>query len=143
MDKQIFVDRILETENLTDELEDDDANWLIDWGIGQLDGILDGLEDEEAAGERVTDLMAVMRKINRISGAYASKSQETLVEALAELKEVYNQVFHPGGETSFAPQADDLQSAASHLTDLEPGEVVRYLAGGDFQATHDSANPVA
>jgi len=33
MDRQTAIDRITETENLTDGLEDDDANWLLDWEI--------------------------------------------------------------------------------------------------------------
>jgi hypothetical protein len=31
MDRQTAIDRITEPENLTDGLEDDDANWLLDW----------------------------------------------------------------------------------------------------------------
>jgi hypothetical protein len=40
MDKTIFKDRILETKNLTDELEDADADWLLNWGINVLDQVL-------------------------------------------------------------------------------------------------------
>ncbi len=40
MDRQILIDRLLESENLTDNLEDEDANVLIKWGIAQLDHLI-------------------------------------------------------------------------------------------------------
>jgi hypothetical protein len=95
MDTERFVERILETENLTDELEDADANWLLDWGIGRLDRVLRGAEDVETAGTRVNALMAVMRKINRIMGSYADKSPQRLAEDLADLHGLFNAAFGP------------------------------------------------
>jgi hypothetical protein len=65
MDPQAAIDRILETENLTDGLEDNDANWLLDWGINSLPALIGEMEDEDAAGTKVNDLMSVMRKINQ------------------------------------------------------------------------------
>jgi hypothetical protein len=148
MDKQLFIDRILETENLTDELEDADANWLLAWGTGQLDAVLGGVEDETAAGDRVNALMAVMRVINRIAGKYGDLPEDRLMEKLTELNGLYNQVFHPAGDLAFEPQNNGLQIAAAHLPELEPGGVVRYLANGDFQSAGgassdhaDSTNP--
>jgi hypothetical protein len=55
MDRQTAIDRITETENLTDGLEDDDANWLLDWGIARVDGLVTGIADEDAAGEKLSD----------------------------------------------------------------------------------------
>ncbi len=89
MNKERFKERILETENLTDELEDDDANWLIDWGIARLDTVLQGAADEETAGNRVNALMAVMRKINRIAGSYARQSPQDLAGELAALRDLF------------------------------------------------------
>ena len=54
MEKECFIERILETENLTDELEDADARWLLDWGIQNLDEVLSSTQDEETAGNKVT-----------------------------------------------------------------------------------------
>jgi hypothetical protein len=53
MDRQAAIDRITETENLTDGLEDDDANWLLDWGAAQVDGLVTGIKDADAEGESV------------------------------------------------------------------------------------------
>lgn len=74
MDKERFIEQILETENLTDTLEDNDASWLLDWGIGKLDTVLQGITDRETAGRCVSALMAVMRKMNTIVGSYADKT---------------------------------------------------------------------
>ncbi len=111
MDKERFKERILETENLTDELEDADANWLLDWGTARLDTVLRGVKDEETAGNRVNALMAVMRKINRITGSYAGQSPEALAEDLAALRDLFAAAFGPpagaaaGATTNAGPNA--------------------------------------
>src|SRR5262249_5634933 len=73
MDRQTAIDRITETENLTDGLEDDDANWLLDWGIAQVDGLVTGIKDEDEAGEKLNQLMSVMRTLNQIAADRAAK----------------------------------------------------------------------
>jgi hypothetical protein len=78
MNEQTAIDRILETENLTDGLEDDDANWLIDWGVERVRPLIAGIEDDEAAGEKVHQLMTVMRKLNQITADRQVKSAEDL-----------------------------------------------------------------
>ncbi len=78
MNEQAAIDRILETENLTDSLEDDDANWLIDWGIERVRPLIAGIEDDEAAGEKVNQLMAVMRRLNQITADRKVKSAAEL-----------------------------------------------------------------
>jgi hypothetical protein len=78
MNEQAAIDRILETENLTDGLADDEANWLIDWGVERVRPLIAGIEDDEAAGEKVNQLMAVMRKLNQITADRGVKSAEDL-----------------------------------------------------------------
>ncbi len=95
MDKERFTERILETENLTDELEDTDANWLLDWGITRLDLVLKGAKDDETAGSRVNALMAVMRKINRITGSYSGQSPQMLAGDLSALHDLFVAAFGP------------------------------------------------
>src|ERR1041385_8939475 len=89
MDRQLLIDRLLEAENLTDNLEDDAANTLIKWGIGQIDHLIKGVNDEEVAGDKVNDLMALMRGINSTAGNPSAASQEKLHELL----ERYAQTF--------------------------------------------------
>jgi hypothetical protein len=81
-DIQQFIDRITETENLTAELEDSEAKWLLNWGIGQLDTLLDGAEDEELASERVGNLMRLIRRLNRVCADPASIIPEDVTDLL-------------------------------------------------------------
>lgn len=131
MNKQPFIERMLETENLTDELEDADASWLLDWGNNQLDLVLKGVKKEETANQRVTDLMAVMRKINRVAGSYKGKDPQALAEDLAELKSLRARALRSKDNPAELPQAD-LQAAAAHMQQLSPREALEYLAQGDY-----------
>ena len=103
MDKQAAIDRILETENLTDGLEDKDADWLLNWGINYLPALIGELEDEDAAGTKVNELMAVMRKINRITADRAAAAAEDLAEAIVGLAEAYARAF--GSTQPLTPEA--------------------------------------
>ncbi len=110
--KDLFVDRILETENLTDELVDADAQWLLDWGIAQLDLALQGIDNEESANKQVSALMACMRKINRISGQMKHKNPEDLASDLGELAGLKAEVFGTRVDlesAGFAKLASELQ----------------------------------
>jgi nucleoid-associated protein YgaU len=119
MDKQPFIDRMLETENLTDNLEDDAANALIKWGIGQLDTLLEGITAEEAAGEKVSLLMKVMRGVNRIVGNQPTPAPERV----AELAALYAQAFGraPAAETA------DANAIAAEAAGMAGREAVTFL----------------
>jgi tRNA splicing ligase len=93
MDKQAVIDRILETENLTDGLEDEDAHWLLDWGIHNAPILIDKLPEDDAAGAKLNQLMAVMRKINQIVSDRQDAATEDLAEAITGLVTVYAQAF--------------------------------------------------
>lgn len=93
MDKQAAIDRILETENLTDGLEDEDAKWLLDWGINHVPALIGNSTDEQVAGVKVNQLMAVIRKINQIVADRQDASGVDLAEAITSLAEVYAQAF--------------------------------------------------
>ncbi len=114
MDKQIFKDRILETENLTDELEDAEANWLINWGIGQLSPILADVSDEETAGEKANALMAAMRKINRICGGRQTKSTDDLSSDLEKLSGLFGSVFNTAQQVN----SNECKFAAKRLANM-------------------------
>src|SRR5690349_24926526 len=80
MDEQREIERITETENLTDGLEDHDANWLLNWGIGHVRDLIQGVKDDDAAGDKVHALMAVMRKLNQIEADRAAKPRNALAD---------------------------------------------------------------
>jgi hypothetical protein len=128
MEKQTFIDRILETENLTDELEDSDANWLLNWGIARLDEVLKDATDPNIAAENVTALMAVIRKINRIVGSLSTKDPQELAADLAALRDLQAQAFGPSriqarALTTAKPDAD-----AARLSRLSSRQALEFLA---------------
>jgi len=67
IDTQILIERMLETENLTDDLHDDDAEWLLSWGAERMREF-GAAESMEAAEERAGALMKFMRGLNRLVG---------------------------------------------------------------------------
>ena len=134
MDPQMAIERITEVENLTDNLEDDDANWLLDWGIGHVPKLIGDIKDEDAAGEKVNDLMAVMRKLNRISANRTAKSVDEMVADIKEFADLYSKAFgeiRKGG-------ANDFKRAAREIAKQQPQEMMKYLM--DFVAR---GSPVA
>lgn len=114
MDRQTAIDRITETENLTDGLEDDDANWLLDWGIAQVDGLVTGIKDEDAAGEKLNQLMSVMRTLNQIAADRAAKPTDALAGDIRTFLERYQQAFGaPKAATPTAAQAPATDAQAA------------------------------
>jgi hypothetical protein len=108
---QTLTDRILENENLTSNLEDKAADRLLRWGTSRVESLVQGMDDEDQAGEAVNALMAVMRKVNRIAGNTESASAEEIVPDLETLLELYAKAF---GQAR-PPEPDDLQATASKL----------------------------
>ena len=136
MDTQRFIERMLETENLTDELEDAEAQRLLDWGIARLEPLLQGIEDVETAGDKVNALMALMRKLNRLAGSASGGDPQGLAGELARLDELARALYPD------AAPLDPLacEQAALKLSTLEPGPALDYLLAwpGAAQTTTDS-----
>jgi hypothetical protein len=120
MEEQAAIDRILETENLTDGLEDTEANWLLDWGIKRVPGVIGGITDDEAAGDRVNDLMAVMRMINQIIAGRDSKDVDELAVDIQELAERYERAF--GSVRKASP--DEHAMLAAQINEMDAGEAI-------------------
>ena len=89
MDEQSLIDRILENENLTDNLEDEDANLLLDWGTDHARRMIQDVADEDLAGAKINAVMAVMRKVNRIVGERASLPSQDLVTQIDALGQLH------------------------------------------------------
>ncbi len=123
MNEQAAIDRILETENLTDGLEDDDANWLIDWGIERVRPLIAGIEDDEAAGEKVSQLMAVRRRLNQITADREVKSAEELAADVDQFLVAYDAAF---GRTRSLGSGEALSACASIKTML-PLDTLQHL----------------
>ncbi len=119
VDPQNFIDRMLEVENLTDELEDEDAEFLLNWGVEHLKEQLGNIEDGEAAGEYTNALMGFMRTVNQIAGNLESVQPEDLVQ----LAEYRRQAFTQGQVLA----KDTFDEAAAHLKTMTPHQSVEYL----------------
>lgn len=123
MDQQRAKERILETENLTDALEDEDADWLLNWGIAHIPDVLKDTHDEEAAGEKVNALMAVMRELNTITADRAAQGAPALAEKIQKLTEAHRQAF--GHAPQVTPEA--AKQVASTLAEKSPHEALETL----------------
>jgi hypothetical protein len=119
LDRQTFIDRLLESENLTDQLEDDDANSLLDWGIAKIDGLIEGVADHEEAGEKVNKLMHVMRGLNSLAGNPAGVSPQRLMELLDRYEQVVQ-------GTTPVDEAEH-RAVAEKISKMQPGEAIRFL----------------
>jgi hypothetical protein len=142
MDRQTAIDRITETENLTDGLDDDDANWLLDWGVAQVDGLVTGIKDEDAAGEKLNQLMSVMRTLNQIAADRAAKPPDALADDIRTFLERYQQAFGapkaaPSTAPSTAPKNGQGSGASPSTTPPET------RAGGDQPQQAAPATPPA
>jgi len=125
MNEEAAIERITESENLTDSLEDKDANWLLDWGIGHLHNLIGGITDEDAAGEKVHDLMAVMRKLNQIAGDKAVKAPNELAEDVREFTSLFAKTF--GQTQTAAVKADHLVKTADAIKQQPPQDAMQTL----------------
>ncbi len=130
MDKERYIEQMLETENLTDALEDDDASWLLNWGASKLDEILQGVTNSETAGSRAGALMAVMRKMNTIVGNYSEKDPQALAQDLASLQGLYMAAFPSKTRPLARP---DFTEAAVRLSQLSTRQALEYLSGDSFE----------
>ena len=136
INKSLYIDRIRETENLTDELVDSDARWLFDWGIGKLDLVLQGVTDEADADERVSALMACMRKINRFMSQLQKKDGQTLVANLGELASLFARLSHkPVNQDPIS-----LKTLATRLKGLSSRQALEFLAQWGFPSEKDKSH---
>lgn len=93
MNKEAATERLTETENLTADLEDADANWLIDWGIGQLDPLVLSIADDDQADEKLAQLMAVMRSLGKIAAHRANRDPSLLTDDIKGFLSQYATTF--------------------------------------------------
>jgi hypothetical protein len=119
LDIQNFIDRMLESENLTDELEDEDAKTLINWGVSNITELMDGIDNPDNAFDRVSNLTRVMRRINRICGNPAGVSTENLTDLLDKCNTAFG--------SSRSVTESDLEAAASQIAAMSSGAALQFL----------------
>jgi hypothetical protein len=123
VDQRNFIDRMLEVENLTDALEDDDAKLLLNWGVKQLKQKLSSIEDNEAAGEYSNNLMGFMRTLNQIAG----NLENVQPESLAQLAEYRRKALGPRQELA----GEAYKDIAARIKEMTPRKAIEYLLQAD------------
>jgi hypothetical protein len=101
MDVEAAVERLLETANLTGDLDDATADQVITWGVSTLRATFAPGDDEATSGHKLAQVMGLMRSAQQI----ARQAQQNDAEALR----FYVQLF------------------LNNLTELRPG--TRHEAG--------------
>jgi hypothetical protein len=119
IDPQNFIDRMLEVENLTDALEDDEADFLLKWGVAQLKQKLGEVEDDEAAGEYTNALMGFMRTLNQIVGDLENLQPESLVDLAERRRKAL------GAKQEMAAEA--VEEEAARLKAMTARQAIEYL----------------
>lgn len=134
VDPKPYIERMLEIENLTDELEDRQARQLLEWGTAQLNRLLQSYTEPDLAGEKANALYAVLRKINRLHGARADKEPAALVSDLAALAEL------AAGAYGVSPRQTpaDCETAAARLPALEADPALALLTAWALYAAGQS-----
>ena len=123
MYEQMAIDRISEVENLTDNLTDETASWLIRLAIDKATALLTDINDADAAGAKVNDLMAVMRDINQIIPALKSKQPSDLTKDLSAFVRVYSKAFGDSRKLT----SKSLNKLATELKKMSPLEATKKL----------------
>jgi len=87
--RRLAIERILESEGLTDDLQDDEAEILLDWGLAQAEAyalatqeIADEEEARLAIDHGVTTVRQAMRSINDLVAERMDLSDGEMVEKL-------------------------------------------------------------
>jgi len=90
--KRLAIEMILESESLTDDLQDDEAGILLDWGLTQAEAyalatqeITDEEETRLALDQGVTTVRRAMRFINDLVAERMDLSDGEMVEELLHL----------------------------------------------------------
>ncbi len=89
--KQLAAEMILQSEGLTDELEDEEAEALLDWGLERAEAFAnttEGLSEKEARSAieaGVGWVRRVMKAINKLIGARYEMADDEMLEELLHL----------------------------------------------------------
>jgi molybdopterin converting factor small subunit len=102
------AERILEDERLTDNLEDDAARVLIEWGIAIAESIARSEDDLEAVNDRLKATRRLMRYVNKWVPRRTEKDAQGYQEVLSKL---LKQAAIAYGEHTPPPASPETQEA--------------------------------
>jgi hypothetical protein len=99
--KRLAIEILLESESLTDDLQDDEAEILLDWGLAQAEAcalatqeIADEKEARPALDQGVTTVRQAMRFINDIVAERMDLGDGEMVEELLRLVSLVKDLPH-------------------------------------------------
>ncbi len=99
--KRLAIEMILKSEGLTDHLQDDEAETLLDWGLAQAEAyalatqeIADEEEARLAIDQGVTTVRRAMRFINDLVAERMDLSDGEMVEELLHLISLARELPH-------------------------------------------------
>ncbi|HZU86711.1 MAG TPA: hypothetical protein VFF78_04470 [Anaerolineaceae bacterium] len=124
MNLQTLIERILESENLTDGLEDAEANLLINWGVARLPEAVQSAGSTRSAGSKTNHLMALMRTVNQLVADRKALPPEELDSSLKTLGERFQRAF---GRPIPAQDLTRRQEIAGQLAQMTDQEAVNFL----------------
>jgi hypothetical protein len=131
------AESILENESLGGDLMDDEAQKLLDWGLGLAERFarsthaMDDVQAEPLLDEGLTALRRTMRRLGKLIGEMGMADPETAQNQLAKALEAADQL--PGVQVR---TPDDLQAELDALRKLPPGQALErvlswFSLGGD------------
>lgn len=113
----------METENLTDALDGDSANWLIDWALAQIPSLLRDVTDEATADEIIYNLMQTMRTLNGLGADAAELPAADLIESVREFSSRFGTVH----KAALDLDEDRIRQTAEQIAGKPPLESLPYL----------------
>ncbi len=126
--KQHAVEQLLTDPSLTDNLDDSEANRLMEWADGLASMLamhtveMGDEEAEEYLGPRMADLRKMLRGINKLGGNLPDADEDEVAEQLDTLFAQAAEM--PGLRCN---QPDDVRAYAKKLQDAQPDEAVGSL----------------
>jgi hypothetical protein len=114
---QTEIERLYETESLTDELMDDEANALLQWGEAQVRWLADQDNDFEAACQELRRLMGRINTFVGLRDSHSPEEQQLWLGRISESALLLGYALPPDFSASFAQASADW-SAAQCLQEL-------------------------
>lgn len=102
MNLDLAKERLLEIENLTDQLNDEDANWLINWAIGKL-----VLALEESSSPEQTDRVIDMART--LNNSAVDPKPDNIAAFLQTYQQTFNTAPLPADPQAFTQVTSDLK----------------------------------